>query len=114
MKLKHAVAALSGLLAATTAHAGYAVGTVGQVVVGRNGNQVFIELQQATFTSWPCATIHPNGFRYSFLLNTDTAKAMLATVLMAQATGQNLQVQGHGTCNVDSSLEDVHYVTLRP
>jgi hypothetical protein len=78
------------------------------------GNQVFIELQADLYTSWPCSTTHPSGFRYAFLLGTDKAKAMLSVVRTAQASGQHLQVVGTGNCNIDGSMEDVDYVVLRP
>jgi hypothetical protein len=114
MKPTHIAMTVFSVLAAASAQAGYATGKVGNVVVGRNGNQVFIEVQATTFTSWPCATTHPDGYRYSFLLSASAGKEMLATVLTAQASGQSLQVVGKGTCTIDSSLEDADYVVLRP
>lgn len=114
MKVKSAGIVLFGLMTAASVHAGDSTGKVGQVVVGRMGNQVFIELQASQFNNWPCSTTHASGFRYAFLLNSDVAKAMLATVLTAQVSGQNLQVVGNGTCNLDSGMEDLHYVVLRP
>jgi hypothetical protein len=114
MKITYLAAALCGLLATVSAHAGYSTGTVGQLVVGRMGNQVFIELQSDEYTNWPCSTTHSSGFRYAFPLGSDKAKAMLSVALTAQATGQHLQVVGTGTCGIDGSLEDVDYVVLRP
>lgn len=114
MKLKCLAVALASLLSTVSAYAGGATGTVGQVMVGRLGNQVFIELHAAQYSAWPCSTIHPSGFRYAFLLGSDKAKAMLSIILSAQTTGQQLQVVGSGNCSVDASLEDVDYVVLRP
>jgi hypothetical protein len=114
MKLKCLVVALASLLATMSAYAGGATGTVGQVMVGRLGNQVFIELHADQYSGWPCSATHSSGFRYAFLLGSDKAKAMLSIILTAQATGQQLQVVGSGNCGVDASLEDVDYVVLRP
>jgi len=114
MRLTRIVAALFGLLLVTSANAGHATGKVGQVVVGRMGNQVFIELQASTFSDWPCATTHPDGFRYAFLITHAMGREMLAAVLTAQASGQDLMVIGTGSCSLDASLENVDYVVLRP
>lgn len=92
------------------AWAGYGVGTVGQVMVGRLGDQVYVELTSASITSWPCASTHPNGFRYAFLLSQAGGREMLATILAAKAAGQTLQVVGSGACTIDATLENVLYV----
>ncbi|WP_129777617.1 hypothetical protein [Peristeroidobacter soli] len=114
MKIGYSLVAMAGLFVTLSAHAGHSTGTVGQLVVGRMDTQVFIELQSDTYTSWPCASTHPSGFRYAFLLGTEKAKAMLSVVLTAQATGQHLQVVGTGSCTIDSTMENVDYVVLRP
>jgi hypothetical protein len=95
-----------------TSHAGDGVGTVGQVLVGRNGNQVFFELLNPTINGWPCGSTHPSGFRYVFLL-TGPGDAMLAAVLAAQAAGREIQVVGAGVCNIESNLETASYVIVR-
>ena len=90
--------------------AGYGVGNVGQVMVGRVGDQVYVELTSATITSWPCASTHPSGFRYAFLISQAGGREMLATILAAKAAGQILQVVGNGACTIDPTLEGVSYV----
>jgi hypothetical protein len=84
------------------------------VLVGRQGNQVYLEILDTAYVGWPCGTPHPNGFRYAFLLTTPGAKEMLATALAAQTSGKKLLVVGTGTCSQDPSLEDVSYVVLQP
>jgi hypothetical protein len=101
-------------LVAEPVHAGYAVGKVTQVLVGRLGTQVYIGVAAPQFVDWPCASTHPSGFRYAFVLSQSAAREMLATILTAQATGKNLQVVGAGTCTVDATMEDISYVVLQP
>ena len=93
-----------------SAWAGYGVGNVGQVMVGRVGDQVYVELTSASITSFPCASTHPNGFRYAFLISQAGGREMLATILAAKAAGQTLQVVGSGACTIDATLENVLYV----
>lgn len=103
-----------GLMLAVSAQAGYGTAKVGQVMVGRLGNQVYVELLTQSYSGWPCATTHPSGFRYAFLLTSPGARDMLATILSAQVSGQSLQVVGSGSCSIDPTLEDIAYVVLRP
>jgi hypothetical protein len=98
----------------TTDTAGYAIGEVRQVLVGRLGDQVYVDLAATQYVSWPCGGTHPSGFRYAFLLSSPAGKSMLATVLVAQATGKPLQIVGAGTCSIDPTIEDANYVVLQP
>ena len=102
-----------GLLASTLANAGYGVGTVGQLLVGRLGDQVYVELLSASIASWPCSATHPNGFRYAFLLSQAGGRDMLATVLAAKAAGQLVQIVGSGACTIDATLENALYVVAQ-
>ena len=101
------------LCGATRAFAGYGVGTVGQLMVGRLGDQVYVELLSASFNGWPCSSTHPNGFRYAFLLSQAGGRDMLATILAAKAAGQTLQIVGSGTCTIDATLENALYVVAQ-
>jgi len=89
-------------------------GSVGMVLVGRLGDQV--EFQVFSETSNACATVHPSGYKYAISMSgTPGAKIILAALLSAQATKQQIIVQGLGTCGaVDSSLEDVGYIIVKP
>jgi hypothetical protein len=111
---RRALVGIAALMVQWTAHAGDGNGVVGQVVVGRLGNEVYIQLLNPGISSWPCNGTHPNGFRYAFLLSQPAGEAMLSTVLTAQATGKKLLVVGTGACTIDSTIEDVHYVVLQP
>lgn len=86
-------------------------GQIGNMVVGRNGNQVFVQLQAQTSAEFPCASHHPN-FQYAFLTTNSGGKDMLATLLAAKMSGQAVLIVGSGVCNVDSQMEDVAYVWL--
>jgi hypothetical protein len=101
--------AFLGLACVPAAFAGNAYGTVGNVLVGRLGNQVYVQLVNATVSGWPCASSVPN-WGYAFLLDAPGGRDMLATVLAAKAAGQLLQVVGNGTCTIDPTLENVSYV----
>jgi len=96
------------------AHAGYATGPVGSVLVGRNGAEVYVELLTSAYDSWPCTSTHPNGYRYALLLTWPGAREMLATILAAQASGKSLTIVGGAVCTVDASVENMNYVILRP
>jgi len=101
-----------GLLMCSQAVAGYGIGTVGQVMVGRLGTQVYVEIR-GTFPGGFACTVRTDGLRYAFLLSNSGGKEMLATILAAKATGGTLQVVGAGTCSQDPGLEDVSYVTAQ-
>lgn len=103
-----AMSAAGGL--ASHAHAGGGSGTVGQVVVGRQGHQVFVELTNESISDFPCASVHPNGFNFAFSTQSSGGKDMLATVLAAKASGAHLYFVGNGTCNQDSMIEDASYI----
>jgi hypothetical protein len=95
----------------TSAHAGYATGDVGKVLVGRNGQEVYIELVNASITDFPCASSHPNHYQYAFSLQSHAAgKAMLSVILAAKSTGHRIFIQATGACTIDSRIEDLSYV----
>jgi hypothetical protein len=112
--LRKILVGIASLMVPWAVHAGYGIGTVGQVLVGRLGDQVYVELLDPSISSWPCGGTHPNGFRYAFLLSSPGGEAMLSTVLTAQASGKRLQVVGAGVCTIDATVENVTYVILQP
>jgi len=86
-------------------------GDVGKVVVGRGGDQVYVELTNASVPDFACSSTHPNGYQYAFSLQTHpNGKAMLATILAAKAAGKRILVQGLGACTIDPTIEDAAYV----
>ena len=103
--------AICSLLAASSAHAGVAQGKIGQLVVGHGGHKVFIEIL-GTVSGFPCATSHPNGFRYALSTDNPGGKEMLATLLAARAGDQNIQIVGNASCTLATNMEDVSYVWL--
>lgn len=114
MKLKRTTAlvlvAACMAMSATQVFAGYGTGTVGSVLVGRQGYQVYVQLTGASFSGFYCGTPNPNSWQWSFSTQTQSGRDMLATVLAAKASGGTLQIVGLNSCSQDSTLEDVSYV----
>jgi len=94
--------------AAGQAVAGNGQGTVGSVLVGRLGYQVFVQVLNPTFTGYACGT--PGTWHFAFSTQNPGGKDMLATVLAAKAMGLSLVFVGSGTCSQDANLEDVSYI----
>jgi|SRR4051812_31301952 hypothetical protein len=95
----------------TSVFAGNGTGAVGQMVIGRMGEQVYVELVNPTLNSFPCATQHFR-FQYAFLTSKPGGKEMLSALLAAKATGQPVLIVGSATCTIDPQMEDVSYVWL--
>jgi len=102
-----ALAVLAG--ATGQALAGTGQGTVGQVLVGRLGHQVIVQLV-GSVSGFPCGTPHPNGYNYMFNTQNPGGKDMLATVLAAKASGATLYFVGTGACSEESNIEDTSYI----
>ena len=81
MKLKQLIFSVCLTLPiAIPATAGGGVGTVDQLLVGRNGHEVYVSIS-GTITDFPCSTSHPSGFNFAFsLTNHQAANGMLATL----------------------------------
>lgn len=92
--------------------AGTGRGTVAQLIVSHSGHTVFVEVVNGTITSFPCASTHPNGFRYGFRTDVPGGKEMLAALMTAKATGAEVMVVGKGTCASNPMIEDVDYLWL--
>lgn len=108
---RYALLSLAAAVFSTAANAGNGQGTIGQLVVGRMGNQVFVQLLNPSYNQFPCGS--PSvGFTYAFLLSNPGGKEMLATVLAAKASGTTVLLVGAGGCTIDSTMEDVAYVWL--
>jgi hypothetical protein len=82
--------------------------TARQVLVGLSGDHVYVQLLNATITSWPCTGHHPLGFQYQFALSQGAGHDMLAAVLTAAASGKSILMQGAWTCAWDNTLEDIY------
>ena len=113
MKITRLIFLFSCMFFSVFCSAGNGTGVVHQVLVGRAGHEVYFDIE-GTINGFPCAGTHPAGFDYAFSLTNHAAgREMLSAILTAYASGKTLSVQGDGTCTVDSSMEDVGYVTLR-
>ena len=95
-------------------YAGQGVGSVAQLLVGRNGHEVYVQIS-GEITGFPCSTSHPNGFQFGFsLTDHEAAKAMLATLTAAQLSRSEIHLQGAGSCaSFDNRLENAAYVILK-
>ena len=92
------------------AFAGTGQGKVGTYLVGRLGYQVYVQILNPVFQSFPCGTPNLNNWQYAFSTQAPGGKDMLATLLAAKATGQTLIFVGTGTCTQDAAMEDVSYI----
>jgi len=108
------LAAIASSLLAAPSVAGNGTGTVGQVLVGLNGDHVYVQLLSPMMTNWACTAHHPLGFQFQFALSQGGGRDMLATVLTAAATGKAILMVGGGTCAWDNTLEDIAYIILQP
>ena len=90
--------------------AGNGQGTVGSILVGRLGYQVFVRVNNPTFTGFACGTPSLTNWHFAFSTQNPGGKDMLATVLSAKASGTQLVFVGSGTCTQDANLEDVSYI----
>jgi len=115
--MKVAIRICCALLAIALTHSAYATtgtGKVGNILVGRSGTQVYVQLIAPTIVgTWPCASTRPD-YTYAFTLTQGGANAMLATLLAAQLSGKSVSVQGANICNQDFAIEDVSYLVLLP
>jgi hypothetical protein len=92
--------------------AGYAVGTVEKILVGRQGHEVYVQIT-GDIEDFPCASSHPNGYNYGFSLSGHAAGSeILSALMVAYSSGKTASVQGNATCNLNSQLEDIGYVRL--
>ena len=102
--------AIAVLGVAGQASAGTGQGHVGSVLTGRLGYQVFVQLTNATFTSFGCGNPNSGTWQYAFTTQSQGGKDMLATLLWAKATQTQIILVGGGTCSQDAGLEDVSYI----
>jgi hypothetical protein len=103
-----AAAATLGL--AREVSAGTGQGSIGILLVGRLGYQVYVQLANASFANFGCGTPNTTSWQFAFSTQNPGGREMLATVLAAKASGAQLYIVGTGGCTQDPSLEDVSYV----
>lgn len=94
--------------------AGSGAGTVNQLLVGRNGHEVYVEIV-GEISNFSCSESHPSGFNFGFSLSDhNAAKEMLAVLTAAQLSGKQVLIQGEGVCtSYDPRLESASYVILQ-
>lgn len=89
-------------------------GTIGKVLVGRLGKEVFFGMADPTING--CAKHHPN-FQFGFLTSIPGGKEMLAAVLAAKVSGKTVEVVGTDICTdldvPDGDIETVNYIIVR-
>lgn len=90
-----------------SAYAGTQTGTVANVSVDNNGGP-YVFFMSGTHSGQPaCAQ---DGYWAINDISTDSAKAMLATILTAYALGRQVYVNGTGACSGGYAREAVGYV----
>jgi hypothetical protein len=109
-RLRVGILAAAGMFAISgQALAGYGIGKVGAILVGRLGYQVYVQITSASFVSFACGT-PSTMWQFAFSTQGQSGRDMLATLLAAKATGTDVQLVGANTCTQDANLEDVMYV----
>jgi hypothetical protein len=97
--------ALALLLAASTSLAATQVtGHVQAVSINKNfGTFVFVQLDAPQTSPIPCQT--NLGWTYTLPQQSDTDKKILALLMMAKATGQQVTLYGSGSCSDFAAVE---------
>ena len=106
--MKKTALLLSLLLTAPCVFAGSSTGPITGVIVNRYGKLFFTAgsvTAKATCSNgeWAVDLVGPDG---------PAGKAMLATVLSAQAQGKSIYVGGKGNCDVWGDRETVEYIIV--
>lgn len=105
------IVAVSVLALAGVAAAGDMSGVVQEVHLGPvYGTKVFLEVI-GTATGQPaCQT--DAGYQFVFDVNDPTGRALLATALAAQVSGQHVKVNGNNQCTLFGTVEDLRWISL--
>jgi hypothetical protein len=107
---KGIAAALAIAAVAAPVSAGTGQGTIGSILTGRLGYQVFVQITGASFNGFACGTPSTGSWQFAFMTQNQGGKDMLATLLSAKAMGLQVIMVGGGTCSQDAALEDVNYI----
>jgi len=86
-------------------------GTINQLSVGRNGDEILIDLE--TNGNNACPETHPSGFDYALSIEDHPASAeIISTLLLAYSSDQRITIIGQNSCNIEPRIEGVGYVIL--
>jgi len=108
--MKSAIGFIVAVLSSAAAY-GNGTGTVTALAVGRSGYQVLVQLE-GTVDPVGCRT--RTDYQYYLDLSTTGAQAILAALLAAKASAQNIVVQSTGSCDTaGNGLEVIGYVVLQ-
>jgi len=95
-----------------TCFAGTVSGTIDELIVGRNGNELYIKTT-GTHSNSPCVDQHPLGFQFAIDLN-KVQDAVLSSLFIAFSSGDSVVIQGAGSCaGFDARLELFGYVFIK-
>jgi hypothetical protein len=103
------VLAIAGFSAA--AAAGDMSGVIKEIHLGPvYGTKVFLKVQ-GTATNQPACVTNPD---YAFVFDQDSAtgRALLATVLTAQSSGQSVKLNGYNSCALFGTVEDLRWISI--
>jgi len=86
-------------------------GTIVKMSVGRNGDQVFIDLNTSGENA--CLEAHPSGFDYALSISGNEAgPEILTSLMLAYSLGKSVTIIGTNTCLIEGRLEDTSYIIL--
>jgi hypothetical protein len=108
--LKSCLLAAAILLGGADAWAGYQVGKIQRLHVRASDGVVWVILVGAPVGRPPCAVNQP----YFMVMdeNSNRGKQQLALLLMAQATGKSVQIDGRNTCTRWGDGEDIDVMSV--
>ena len=88
-----------------------ALGKVDQLLVGRQGNQVFVQVD-GSVDSINCRT--RNDWHYFLELDTLGGKEIYSALLGAKISGQEIKILSSGNCDdTGQGLELINYIVLQ-
>lgn len=103
--------ALALPLFVAAAQAGTGQGTVAKLESGpQYGSRFFITIDGAVTGQPPCRA--ENNYHFVFDTAAPGGKDLLATVLLAKATKQNVVVSGYNQCGLYNGVEDLRWFRL--
>ncbi|WP_153067088.1 hypothetical protein [Steroidobacter cummioxidans] len=96
----------------SVAAAGDMTGVIREVHLGPvYGTKVFLKID-GTATTLPPSCQTDTGYKFVFDADSPTGRALLATALAAQVSGQNVKLNGYNECNLFGTVEDLRWLSL--
>ena len=98
------------MFAVTNVEASTVTGTIEKMIIGRQGHQVYVHINNAAQT---CNADHSLGFNYAISLRDHEAgKEIFSTLIAAQIANKRITIQGTELCTISETMEDISYIYL--